>query len=144
MFPNRGKMNDKVEEVKAHIRTHRQKYIFAGSCVLSAAAGAGAMKVLGAEQIAIVDSIKLTLLSWKSPTTNTITQLLVRRGHPGNVVQCLETGEVFASQNAAAVSMGLNPGEVSKQVRGLIPDVRGHTFMMLGEAIAPSQNLQGL
>jgi hypothetical protein len=55
------------------------------------------------------------------------------KGHRGNLTLCNELNRGFGSQNEAAKKLGLNPSEVSKQIRGLIPDANGYTFRNLGE-----------
>lgn len=87
---------------------------------------------IATKQIVIVDAFNLKV---NSPTTNEVTTILTRRGHPGNMIKCLETGEVFASQNRAANAMSLNPSEVSKVVRGLKDSAGGYHFENLGLVI---------
>lgn len=62
------------------------------------------------------------------------TTVLVRRGHPGNVVKCVETGELFASQNRAASALGIDAAGLSRHLQGKNPHVGGLTFENLGEA----------
>lgn len=50
---------------------------------------------------------------------------LIRRGHPGNVVEHLESGEQFASQARAAEVFGVSASRMSKHLRGLIEDIDG-------------------
>lgn len=73
-------------------------------------------------------------LKFKSPTINEVTTILARRGHPGNLLRCNETGEVFASQGRAADLMGLSRGRLSQHVNGKLDDVGGYTFEKIGEA----------
>jgi len=58
---------------------------------------------------------------------------LVRRGHPGFVVKCKETGEVFASIRRCASVMGVSTSNIRNQINGKITDVSGYTFEILGE-----------
>ena len=66
---------------------------------------------------------------------NLIVSQLERRGHPGWIVRCIETGEVFASQNRAAEVTGINPGRLSEHLNGKTPHDQGYTFerVMLAE-----------
>jgi hypothetical protein len=123
-------MKEKIERAKAHLRENKKVYIAGGTGLVVGAAG---VLLFGTEQIVIVDAIKVQL-GWKSPTTNNITTLLVRRGHPGYVVRCNETGELFASQNRAASMMGINPSAISQQLSGKYEKANGYTFTKLGEA----------
>jgi hypothetical protein len=122
-------MSERIDRVKAHVSRHKVVYISAG-IVASAAVGAGIALVVS-KQIVIVDSFKF---QWKSTTTNNVTTILERRGHPGNLVRCIQTGEVFASQNRAANLLGISTSKLSKHLRGLREDVDGFTFENLGEA----------
>lgn len=67
---------------------------------------------------------------------NAVITFLERRGHPGFVVKCLETGEVFASQNRCASLLGINPADLSKHLRGLKVHAGGLHFERLGEAVS--------
>ena len=60
---------------------------------------------------------------------------LIRRGHPGNVVEHLESGEQFASQARAAEVFGVSASRMSKRLRGLIEDIDGEHFRVLREAV---------
>jgi hypothetical protein len=77
---------------------------------------------------------QVQVMLFSKDSNNIIVTDLSRRGHPGNLVLCNETGEVFASQNRAAQAMGINASELSKNIRGLVSDAGGFTFTKLGEA----------
>jgi len=51
-----------------------------------------------------------------------------RQGSPSWVVQCTETGDVFRSQRAAALAMGINQVELSKHLNGKIPHANDMHF----------------
>ena len=51
-----------------------------------------------------------------------------RQGPPSWVVRCVETGEVFSSQNKAADSLGIGSKDISCQLNGIKPDVNGLHF----------------
>ena len=58
--------------------------------------------------------------------------------HPGPaswVVRCLETNQIFMSQNAAAQGMGLSPSEISRHLNGVLDHVRGYTFERICMAV---------
>lgn len=59
---------------------------------------------------------------------------VARRGHPGNVIQCNETGKVYASQNLAAHILNIDPAELSQHMRGKRHHAGGLTFTKIGEA----------
>lgn len=118
-----------LEKTKNHFKRNRKIYISAG---IGLTAGVAVGLLLNTKNIQIVDAIKL---QYKSPTTNNITQVnLARRGHPGNVIVCNETGELFASQNRAADLLGLNRSNLSSHLKGKNPHVNGLTFRKVGEA----------
>ena len=60
---------------------------------------------------------------------------LIRRGHPGNVVEHIESGEQFASQARAAEVFGVSASRMSKHLRGLLDDIDGEHFRILREAV---------
>ena len=121
----------RTQKVKDHFKKHKGVYI-AGTA--GVAVGATAAIVLTRSNIQIVDSCKVTLLQWKSPTVNTVQ--LVSRTNASKAVQCLETGEVFASQNRAADLLGISKSALSKHLNGLRPHASGLHFQRLTDAAA--------
>src|SRR6478735_9319706 len=104
----------KIQRFKYHLQKNKKSYLI----------GAGSLGVgvlLGASRHA---EVKQTIDSFNfkffSPTTTTLEQtvLLVRRGHPGNVILCIETGEKFASQNRAAQALGISSSNLSQHLKG--------------------------
>lgn len=109
-------------KVKEHFKKYGKLYL-----------GVGIGVVVGG--LVFNKEIVITIIKNKGNNNiNTVTTNLARRGHPGNIVKCLETGEVFASQNRAAEALGLSKSAVSDQLRGIINDAKGYTFETLGEA----------
>lgn len=51
-----------------------------------------------------------------------------RRGAPSWVVRCLETGQAFMSQRAAALAMDLPESHISQHLNGVMEHVRGYHF----------------
>lgn len=131
-------MPTKIEKVKTHVKENKKLYIGIG---IGVAVGVTVTVILAkTDVINITDSFKLELgtIKYKSPTTtnNIVVTELARRGHPGNMIMCNETGEVFASQNRAAELLGLSPSNLSQHLKGRQPSVSGFTFTNLGEASA--------
>lgn len=127
----------KFDKVKSHLKDNKNVYIASGIGATAATAGF----LLGRKfpRLAPEDVTKLVaknknqaLLIWK-PTQN-ITQTVIRRGHPGFLVQCKETGEVFASIRRAAEMMKVDPTTLRRHLHGLVENVGGFTFEILGEA----------
>lgn len=119
----------RLERVKSHVQRQKRFYILGSAAVgLLGAYGLGRSHGTKAEVIATIKGIH-----YKS--TNIIVTELERRGHPGNMLVCKETGEVFASQNRACELMGLDKGNLSKHLKGETPCVKGYSFEKLGEAV---------
>ena len=132
-------MSEKTDKIKKHFKDHKEAYITGGVCLVVGAA----VTYLVIKQDQILESDETVSLInnfqglfYKSPITNDITQLVVRRGHPGFLIQCNETKTIFASINQAAKEMGLNAGNLSSHLHGKNPHVGGFTFTNLGEAVA--------
>ena len=51
-----------------------------------------------------------------------------RQGPPSWVVRCIETGNIFTSQNAASIEMDIPANELSRHLTGVLEDVRGFHF----------------
>ena len=114
-------MKEKLERVKLHLKEHKREYIVGGICFAAGLVVAG----------------KAYQINYKSPgATNIFVEAPKRLGHPGNIIRDKSTGMVYASQNAAAKALNINKFELSEHVRGIRPDVNGHTFEILGEAVA--------
>lgn len=119
-------MGARLDRAKAHVK--KNKAIYIGTAV--GVAGVATGVILGRRNTAIV-------LQYKpegSPITLTQIVELVRRGHPGKVLRCIETGEVFASQNRAASTLGIDPGAIARYLAGSNPTAGGYTFEYLGDA----------
>jgi DNA endonuclease I-HmuI-like, NUMOD-like domain len=119
------------DKVVTHMQEHKEAWIAGGVCF--AVGLGGGLAVGGPQLIQIVDAFNF---KYKSPTTTQIINMLVRRGHPGFVIKCNETGEVFASQNRMAEALGLKPTDVAQQLNGHRSHAKGYTFERLGEATA--------
>ena len=99
---------------------------------LGAMFGLGVGLGIGLRQVQVVANIK-------SPgAVATGVQQLARRGHPGNVIKCVETGEVFASQNRAAAAYGISAKALRNSLRGLKDTAGGYHFEFVGEMPAPA------
>ena len=117
------------EKTKQHISKHKIVYVAVGSALVAATITAIALSQ--AKQIVVTDAFNV---SWKPTKINNITTILERRGHPGNMVRCNQTGELFASQGRAAAANGLSPTSVGRNLAGLTDSVKGLSFTHMGEA----------
>lgn len=125
----------KKDKIRRHFQEHKTAYLVAGTAVASAAvATTVTLLVITRVQIhpeLLVSAKNSALLQWKPKAE--VTVKLIRRGHPGFEVLCNETGERFASIRRAAEVYGLNPGDISRHLRGEVTRVGGKTFTNLGE-----------
>lgn len=120
----------RIQKIKTHVQENKKVYIGTGVGIL-----VGSVVTLTATRktVIIVDSLKL--INWKSPHTSQI--ILPALGDPGNVVQCLETGSIYASQGQAARELGVAPQAVSAHLKGAMPDLKGKHYKRIGKAGHP-------
>lgn len=118
---------DKWEEFKDHIERNQTAYI---SGAIGIVLGGIGTFLFMSDDAQIIDSFKF--INWKSPHTSQT--IMIRRGHPGNVVRCIQTGELFASQNRAAKVNDVNAGQLAQHLAGKFDSIKGLTFEKLGEA----------
>ena len=119
----------KIDKIRTHISENKNVYIAAGVGVTVGAVLVGGM--FYGRQVIINDSLNVSV---NSPKTNIVIANLTRRGHPGNIIRCVETGEVFASQRRAAEALGLNRIDIYKMLKGELDNVKGLSFENLGES----------
>lgn len=121
---------NKLDKIRTHISENRKVYIAAGVGVAVGAVAVGAG--LYGRQIIVNDALNVSV---NSPKTNIVIANLARRGHPGNIIRCVETGEVFASQNRAAEAMEISASTLARHLKGLRDHVGGNTFEYIQEAV---------
>lgn len=119
----------KTDRLKNHFEEHKTAYIFGA---VGVAAGAIVGVSVGVSLKSADASLDIKGVFYKSPVS--VTQIVERRGHPGYVIMCNETGEQFASIRRAADLLGISPSDISKHLKDLRPDVKGLTFTLVGEA----------
>lgn len=54
-----------------------------------------------------------------------------RQGPPSWIIRCKETGDIFTSQHAAALALGITETNISKHLNGLQEHAQGYTFERL-------------
>jgi DNA endonuclease I-HmuI-like, NUMOD-like domain len=123
-------MKERIEKIKDHLKEYRAVYISGAVGIVIGGVGVYILTKKGGSN-QITDSYKL---QWKPTTTNNVTTILMRLGHPGNMVRCIETGEVFASQNRAAKVMGIKASNLCSHLNGRHPHAGGYHFERIGEA----------
>ena len=123
-------MKNQVKKIKDHFDNNRVAYISAG---VGVAIGVGGTLVV-VNSTAGNAAIQKVIAFKTGDITQNVIQQLARRGHPGLVVHCLETGETFASIRRAAEAMNLDRSGLQRHLNGLKDSVGGFTFEILGEA----------
>lgn len=129
-----------ITKIKNHVRDHKVAYISAGVGIVVGASIATI--VLKKPDIQVAPKIQ-QILSYKP--TATLEVHIEALGDPGNVIQDLTTGTIYASQGQAARELGLRASDISKHLAGKSDAVKGHRFVKLGKAsVAQSQDLHTL
>jgi hypothetical protein len=123
---------DRYEKFKLHVKENKKVYIafgggvaFAGiTCLIvrgvaprpisSSVTGAAGSNVIGAGKKVVLRNVSFFAAN--------------RQGPPSWVVRCLETGDVFTSQRAAALALGIAETNLSKHLNGLLQHAQGYHF----------------
>ena len=127
----------KIESIKNHVREHKKAYVIGGT-VAAVGAAAGVGYILGVRtapknvETLVAPSNTINGLAWKP--TMSIEVVVEALGDPGNIVQDLTTGTIYASQRQAATALGVHPGRISDHLNGRTADVGGHILQKLGKA----------
>lgn len=117
-------------KTKQHLKNHKAVYVTGGICLVVGAASAGLVLRKAPENS--VDSKIYQILAWKPKATLEV--YIEALGDPGNIIQDVTTGTIYASQNQAAKALGVLPCRVSDHLNGRSEHVLGHTFEKLGKA----------
>ena len=118
-------MNEKFKE---HWDKHKQTYITIGVGVV---VGVG-IYVLAKQKITNI-KVDISGNTDSNPIgvnlgTLNYTIEANRQGPPSWVIRCIETGDVFSSQNKAAEALGISSRDVSCQLNGIKQDINGLHF----------------
>lgn len=116
------------QKVKGHFKKHKVKYIVGGTCLVVGGTVGYYLGNKGIINVQLVNTGSVEQHQYIDKSVN----ILSRRGHAGDVIRCLETGETFASQKRAAVVYGVNQGDISKHLKGKKDNVKGLTFEKVG------------
>lgn len=137
----------KIESIKTHVREHKKAYVIGGT-VAAAGVAAGVGYILGARttpknvETLVAPANTINGLAWKP--TQTIEVVVEALGDPGNIIQDLTTGTIYASQNQAAKALGVPAARISECVNGARAHVNGHNFVKLGKAMVPQVGAEAL
>lgn len=118
----------KIDTIKNWAIEHEEflKGLGLGLCV-GIGFGFGAGYIAAPKQISVIAQYKPVA------SAPEVIQQLIRRGHPGNIIKCVETGEVFASQNRAADALGVSKTALGKHLKGFADSANGYHFELIGE-----------
>jgi hypothetical protein len=120
-----------IEKIKQHVVRNKKVYIAGGVCFVLGAATAIVLKDKGS----LVSVKEFLNMKWHSPTTNQF--IMPALGHPGNVVQCIETGTVYASEGEAARTAGVSVSYMSRHLHDMVDHINGNHFKVIGKAGQP-------
>lgn len=118
--------------VKQHIKDHKELYIGLGIGVGLAGITALIMRTHSGSTIlrdTVVEAQRDIVVLGKNATLNKVSYFdSLRQGPPSWVVRCLETGQVFTSQRAAALAMDLSEANLSQHLNGVRDHVNNFHF----------------
>ena len=120
-----------MRKVKEHFKKYKTVYITGGSCLVI---GVGVGLLVNHKPLLVNSKNQVVgLVNWKP--IQTIEVFVEALGDPGNIIQDLTTGTIYASQGQAARELGVHPSMISKHLNGVRETVNGHELKKLGKAI---------
>lgn len=124
--------------LKSHWQKHKTTYLASG--VTAIVVGGVTYFLVRRTGVTMIDNVEM--LNQVKQTgiinKNTIEVYVEALGDPGNIVQDLTTGTIYASQNQAAKELGVYPARLTEHFQGKLPDVNGHVFQKIAKAsVAP-------
>lgn len=133
------KLTDAYNKTRDHITENKNAYIAGASCLVTGLTVGAA--IVGRRDIAeTINRQKVIVRPIQIGLRNTIGNIhtyVAPVGHRGNLIQVVETGELFASQNQAAAALGCDPSTISKHLAGRFDTVKGVHLASLGENLRP-------
>lgn len=118
-----------LDKIKNHVRDNQKAYVVGGVCFVAGVAVSAV--VLKKADLEISPKIQ-QILSYKPHATLEVH--IEALGDPGNIIQDVTTGTIYASQGQAARELGINAGRISEQLKGAREHVNGHVFEKLAKA----------
>lgn len=125
-------MSKKTEQVKKHFSDNKKLYIGVGIGIVVTAVAVVVTVVSRGDSGAQVIQ-KINQIAWR-PENNQMVINMVERSTPSKPVHLVGTNLFFSSLNEAARETGHHLRDISKNVNGLIPDVKGDVFQFLEKA----------
>jgi len=125
-------MAKKIERVKQHFSDNKQLYIGIGiGVVVTAVAVVVTVVSRGDSGTQVIQ--KINQIAWR-PENNQMVINMVERSTPSKPVHLVGTNLFFSSLSEAARETGHSVSDISKNVSGLRPDVKGDVFQLLKPA----------
>ena len=119
---------NKTDRIKKHFSDNKNLYaVAAGAAFVGSAVTAVVLR--NPDMMAVRQT---QVLAYKS--TQHLEVFVEALGDPGNIIQDLTTGTVYASQGQAARELGVSPARISEQLKGTRDHVNGHVCDVLGKA----------
>lgn len=120
-----------LDQIKAHFQRNKTRYYIGsgvGAAVITYIIMRGVTLHHISRGISVTANRGISVVG-KSVVMENVSYISSNRmGAPSWVVRCLETGEIFTSQLAAAREMGLPASEISKHLNKVMDHVRGFHF----------------
>lgn len=118
------------DKIKTHFIENKKLYIGIGVGILVGATGVFFV-TRNPTEMNVNNKIQ-QILSWKPKAT--IEVYIEALGDPGNIVQDMTTGTIYASQGQASRAIGATASDMSKHLSGARAHLDGHVFEKLGKA----------
>lgn len=130
-------MKQQIQKIKQHFTNNIDLYIVGSVCiVVSAGVTYYFTRQSGVPEAITNIAPKISnVICWKPTSNQTVEVFIEALGDPGNIIQDITTGTVYASQGQAAKALGVYPSMITRHLQGSIPDVKGHVFEKLGKAM---------
>ena len=123
-----------ITKIKTHLQNNKTTYIAVGATAVVCVSVTSAF-FLGRQSVLASVEQKITQVGIINKAVNQM--IIPPLGDPGNVLQCIETGTIFASQGEAARVLGVAPQAISSHLKGNMPDIVGQHLKVLGKAGQP-------
>jgi len=121
-----------MNKVKKHFSDNKKLYLGIGIGVtVTAAIGVVICRANPETSAQVVQ--KINQIAWR-PENNQMVVNLVERSTPSKPVHLVGTNLFFSSMSEAARETGHSISDISKNVNGLRPDVKGDIFQLLESA----------
>ena len=126
-------MGEKVDKVKKHFVDNKKFYIGVGVGV--AVTAVVAVVVYRSDSEAGAEIVqKINQIAWR-PENNQMVVNLTERSTPSKPVHLVGTNLFFSSLGEASRETGHSLQAISKNVNGIIPDVKGDVFQLLEKTV---------